>query len=41
MQFCYLLLPTDDSLLKTVIGKLKGTATHGSTGFIYSDWVNP
>ncbi len=40
IQFCYLLVP-EDSLLKTVFAKFNGTATHGSTGFIYSDWVNP
>lgn len=40
VQFCYLLAPTDDSDLKMLFAKLKGTANRGSTGFIYSDWVN-
>jgi hypothetical protein len=41
LQLCYLLAPTDDSDLKMLFAKLKGTANRGSTGFIYSDWVNP
>ena len=41
IQFCYLLGPTDDGLLKTVIAKLNGTASRGASGFMYSDWVKP